>query len=126
MTSTFKNAAQMIACESAYAWAARGSLSLAAARLSLLDNMQFTSLNHARRGLQSPIVLLPDDYTTPREVATRLRITRAAVYAHLRRGDIPSSRVGRLIRIRARDVIAYLDQTPSKSRTQHRHGGPSA
>jgi excisionase family DNA binding protein len=45
---------------------------------------------------------------TPREVATELRITPAAVYAFVRRGTLPAVHVGRCVRIDRAALEAFL------------------
>lgn len=51
---------------------------------------------------------LTEDWLTPREVQDELRIGERLTYRLLRRGEIPSTRVGNLYRIRRRDLENYL------------------
>jgi excisionase family DNA binding protein len=53
---------------------------------------------------------VPADLLTPTEVAKRLRASRAALYEWLARGDLPSFRLGRCIRIREADVASFLER----------------
>ena len=45
------------------------------------------------------------------EAAKLLHISRSSVYRLVRRGDLPSVRVGFLLRIRASDLQAYMNGT---------------
>ncbi len=45
---------------------------------------------------------------TGTEVAQRLRISRAKVYMLIQRGEIPSVKMGRNVRIRQRDMEEYI------------------
>ena len=62
---------------------------------------------------------IPDDLVTPNEAARRLRVSKAALYERIGRGDIPSYRFGRAIRLRASHVVDYLErgrrQPPARS-----------
>jgi excisionase family DNA binding protein len=51
---------------------------------------------------------LTTDLLTPRDVQDELRIGERLTYRLLRRGEIPSTRVGYLYRIRRRDLEYYL------------------
>lgn len=48
-------------------------------------------------------------FLTPAEVAARLRVSRATVYARIARGQIVARRVGLSIRIHPRALDEYLD-----------------
>jgi excisionase family DNA binding protein len=52
-----------------------------------------------------PVVLTVD------EVARVLRISRGSAFAAVRRGDIPSIRIGRRILVPKETLIAWLDGT---------------
>ncbi len=45
---------------------------------------------------------------TGTEVAQRLRISRAKVYMLIQRGEIPSVKMGRNVRVRQKDMEEYL------------------
>lgn len=47
-------------------------------------------------------------FLTPAEVAARLRVSRATVYALIERGDLVARRVGLALRICISDLEAYL------------------
>ncbi len=53
-------------------------------------------------------VVLPEALLTVREVAERLGVCRASVYAMVERGDIPHVRVGTRVRIRTADLAVYV------------------
>lgn len=48
-------------------------------------------------------------YMTVEEVAELLRVSRSAAYEYVRRGDIPSIRIGRFIRV-PRDLLLSMKQ----------------
>ena len=48
------------------------------------------------------------DVLTVPEVAEYLRVTPKTVYALVKRGDLPSFRVGRVVRCRKGDVEAFI------------------
>lgn len=48
------------------------------------------------------------DVLTVPEVAEYLRVTPKTVYALLKRGELPSFRVGRVVRCRRGDVEAFM------------------
>ncbi len=45
---------------------------------------------------------------TGTEVAQRLRISRAKVYWLIQRGELPSVRMGRNVRVRQQDIDEYI------------------
>ena len=47
-------------------------------------------------------------FLTVNEVATRLRVSNMTVYRLVSSGELPSVRVGRLVRLRTDDVETYL------------------
>ena len=47
---------------------------------------------------------------SPREVALRLRISRAMAYKLLTAREIPSIRIGRAVRVREKDLEAYISR----------------
>ncbi len=47
-------------------------------------------------------------FLTGTEVAQRLRISRAKVYWMIQRGEIPSVKMGRNVRVRQRDMEEYI------------------
>lgn len=51
---------------------------------------------------------LNEEWLTPRDVQDELRIGERLTYRLLRRGEIPSTRVGRLYRVRRADLESYL------------------
>ncbi len=52
---------------------------------------------------------------TVEEVALFLRISRDRMYQLVRCGAIRSFRVGRLIRVRREDVVAFMEESATKS-----------
>ena len=52
---------------------------------------------------------IPDDLLTTREVAEAIRVSTMTVYRLIKAGDLPAIRVGRHLRIRRRDLLAYLE-----------------
>ena len=68
---------------------------------------------------------LPDDFLTAAEAAKRLRTSKRGVYDWLAQGEISHYRVGRLLRIRATDLVSYLErrrnQPPQRTSTYGRH-----
>lgn len=59
---------------------------------------------------------LPTDLLSPGQVAGALGIARTALYSLLARRVLPHHRVGRLIRLRERDVASYLAGTRVEAR----------
>lgn len=51
---------------------------------------------------------------TPEEAAGRLRIGRTFIYQLLREGVIPSVKIGRVRRVRVRDVDKYVESLLSE------------
>lgn len=49
------------------------------------------------------------------QAADRLHVHRATLYRMIRRGEIPHTRVGCSLRIRTRDVDAYLEAHTSRT-----------
>lgn len=49
-----------------------------------------------------------DNVLTVREVAARLKVTTATVYALLERGDLPHFRIGAVMRVRRADLEAFM------------------
>jgi excisionase family DNA binding protein len=62
-------------------------------------------------GVHERADVLPTDLLSPAQVASTLGIGRSALYGLITRQSIPFHRVGRLIRIRERDVACYLART---------------
>jgi excisionase family DNA binding protein len=57
------------------------------------------------------LAALPDDpIYTPDDVATRLRVSRSMAYALIKQGKLRAFYVGRLPRIRASALAAYLTE----------------
>ena len=50
------------------------------------------------------------DVLTVGEVAHFLRVTTKTVYALIKRGQLPSFRVGRVVRCRRSDLLRYVEQ----------------
>jgi excisionase family DNA binding protein len=46
----------------------------------------------------------------PQDVAQRLKISRAMAYKLLTRGDLPSVKIGRIVRVREADLEAYIQK----------------
>jgi excisionase family DNA binding protein len=68
---------------------------------------------------------VPYDLLTPREVAEVMRVSTMTVYRLIKAGDLPAIRVGKHLRIRGNDVVAFLDArvVPAAPR-RGREGGP--
>lgn len=67
----------------------------------------------------------PHDLLTAREVAEVMRVSTMTVYRLIKAGDLAAIRVGKHLRIRQRDVAAYLDaRVVSVPGTGRREGGP--
>lgn len=49
-------------------------------------------------------------WLTPQEVATQLRVSKMTVLREIHHGNLPATRVGRLMRIRTADYQTYLQQ----------------
>ncbi len=49
-------------------------------------------------------------FLTPAEVAARLKVSRATVYALIERGELVASRVGLALRIAVGELEAFLDR----------------
>jgi excisionase family DNA binding protein len=52
---------------------------------------------------------VPYDLLTPREVAEVMRVSTMTVYRLIKSGELPAIRVGKHLRIRGNDVVAFLD-----------------
>lgn len=48
---------------------------------------------------------------TVEQVADHLRVSRMTIYRVIHAGDLPAVRIGRSIRIDARDIKPYLDRS---------------
>jgi len=51
-----------------------------------------------------------DEYVTPAEIAARLKVSRATVYALIERGDLTASRIGLSLRVKERDLTVFLER----------------
>lgn len=56
---------------------------------------------------------LTEEWLTPRDLQCELHIGEKLAYRLLKRGEIPSVRVGHLYRIRRRDLEGYLETKAS-------------
>lgn len=56
----------------------------------------------------SETMIMEEVLLTGTEVAQRLRISRAKVYMLIQRGEIPSVKMGRNVRVRQRDMEEYI------------------
>ncbi len=54
--------------------------------------------------------MLPEKLLTVREVAERLRVCRATVYAMVERGELPNVRVSNAVRFHPADLAAFMAQ----------------
>lgn len=54
--------------------------------------------------------VIPGDFLTPVEAASLLRVSKGSLYERLGRGDIPSYRFGRAIRLRRAHLAEYLER----------------
>ena len=61
-----------------------------------------------------------DRLLTVAEVADHMRVSNMTVYRLIKGGTLPALRVGKNYRIRARDVVAYLDS--SVTQVEHQQG----
>ena len=52
----------------------------------------------------------PSSLLTPDEVIPRLRVSRSTLYEWLAKGELPSYRLGRIIRIRETDLADFLER----------------
>lgn len=68
---------------------------------------------------------VPYDLLTPREVAEVMRVSTMTVYRLIKSGDLPAIRVGKHLRIRGNDVVAFLDarRVPAPDH-EGKEGGP--
>lgn len=55
-------------------------------------------------------------YMSPKEVSSMLRIALPTVYYYLRKGDIPSTRLGKLYRVNRADVLAFMESNRTAGR----------
>lgn len=53
----------------------------------------------------------PETFLTAPEVAELLRVSKMTVYRLIQSGDIPANRIGRSLRVRERDLDAFLRDT---------------
>ena len=56
----------------------------------------------------APVLRPRERFLTPADVAAALQVSRATVYALIERGQLRATRVGLQLRLRARDLQAYL------------------
>ena len=68
---------------------------------------------------------VPYDLLTPREVAEVMRVSTMTVYRLIKSGELPAIRVGKHLRIRGNDVVAFLEArvVPAPA-SPGREGGP--
>lgn len=59
------------------------------------------------------IILLPNDTLTTEEVARLLKVSKLTVYDLIKKGELPSYRVGRQIRVEREALQAYKNQSNS-------------
>ena len=52
---------------------------------------------------------------TPQEVSELLKITKNTVYELIKRGELPSYKIGKKIRIDMHDVEAYINNQKNKN-----------
>lgn len=64
------------------------------------------------------MVLTMDRYLTTDEVAERLRVSRMMVIQLIDREDLPATRVGRLWRIKERDLLEYINRNTTGKRPE--------
>jgi excisionase family DNA binding protein len=84
------------------------------------------SMNAVTPTADAHVSVIPDDLLTPIEAARRLRVSKAALYERISRGDIPSYRFGRAIRLRATHLAQYLERSRSIPPARSpRYGGRS-
>lgn len=61
---------------------------------------------------------------TPAEIAEKLKLKKTTIYELIKRGELPSSKVGKQLRISSLDLSAYLSRTSGTVR-QPEHSPPS-
>jgi excisionase family DNA binding protein len=49
-----------------------------------------------------------ENFFTPADIANLFKISKAKAYALLKRGEIPSIRIGSLVRVRQEDLLKYI------------------
>jgi excisionase family DNA binding protein len=60
--------------------------------------------------IEKRLVTLPEDYLTIDEVCKKMRITRPTLWAHTKRGNIPSYRIGGKVLYKYSEVENILKQ----------------
>ncbi len=53
-------------------------------------------------------------YRSPQEIATRINVTRQAVYHAIKRGELPSVTLFGKIRVRESDVLRYISEREAR------------
>ncbi len=57
---------------------------------------------------------------TGEDVAEMLKISRSYAYILMKRGDIPTVRIGSAVRVRIEDLDAYIREMPEESNRKRR------
>lgn len=65
-----------------------------------------------------------DEFYTPEEIATKLKVGKTLIYQLLKSGKLPHSRVGNRYRISGEDLRAYLDSTRSNNQATQAKATP--
>ncbi|MCX6339731.1 MAG: helix-turn-helix domain-containing protein [Candidatus Aureabacteria bacterium] len=60
------------------------------------------------------------------QVADYLHLHKQVVYRHVKRGNIPASRIGTTIRFKKSVIDAWLEDSAMRSLTRGEGGGPAA
>ncbi|WP_400164296.1 substrate-binding domain-containing protein [Brevibacillus sp. TJ4] len=60
---------------------------------------------------------MEQEYLTPDEVASELKLTRYTVYEMIKRGELPASKIGRTLRIARSDLGQFMQR--NRSRDEH-------
>jgi excisionase family DNA binding protein len=56
---------------------------------------------------------------TPSDVAEVLKISKAKAYSLLKNGEIPTVRIGALVRVRSSDLEQYVNEKAEKSQEEN-------
>ena len=72
--------------------------------------MEKSFINPSNASLESRLL-------TPREVAEYLSLGRSTVYLLIQKGDLPSIRINRSVRVNPRDLIDFIEQNTARGTT---------
>lgn len=60
--------------------------------------------------MSTKVAPVADELLTVDEVARWLKVPRRWVYDRVQRGDLPAGRMGKYLRFRRHDVVAFIDK----------------